>query len=401
MAIVALTNENRVVLVRQYRTAAKRALLEVPAGLVQKGETPAQAAKRELEEETGYSAKKIKKILDGFASPGYSTEVIQYFLAKGLIKRSQRTDEDELIDVKLHKISDCFKMIKEGKIRDNKTIIGIMIAERESYAKDLSQFEKFLKDRNIAEIGRIDSGVIQAYLGELARAGLSPSSRARKLATIKTFSKFLLREGYAKIDPTGEISLPKIPKRLPKALSFGEAIRLVEFPGGKKKIGLRDRAIMETLYATGLRASELVSLNLTDVNLNVGFVKCLGKGKKERIVPIGEIASDFIKKYIDVFRPKLIRGETSALFLDRAGRRLTRQGLWYIFNKYVKEAGVRSGTSPHTLRHSFATHLLEKGADLRSVQEMLGHSDISTTEIYTSVSRERLRREYSKAHPRA
>lgn len=271
----------------------------------------------------------------------------------------------------------------------------------ESYAKDLSQFEKFLKELAIAEIRGIDSKVIQRFLEKLSSLKLSPSSKSRKLATLKTFSKFLVREGYASVDPTAEMRLPKSAKKLPKALSFGEALRLVEYPKRRKPIGIRDRAIMETLYATGLRASELISLNLTDVNLDVGFVKCFGKGRKERIVPLGEIAGEAIKKYIEGARPKLIRGETSTLFLDRSGKRLTRQGLWYIVNKYVRQAGVKSGTSPHTLRHSFATHLLEKGADLRSVQEMLGHANISTTEIYTSVSRERLKRVYSKAHPRA
>ena len=271
----------------------------------------------------------------------------------------------------------------------------------ESYARDLLQFEAFLKGLGIAEIRRIDSKVIQRFLEKLSILKLSPSSRSRKLATLKAFSKFLVREGYNFVDPTAEMRLPKSARKLPKALSFGEALRLVEYPKRRKPIGIRDRAIMETLYATGLRASELISLNIPDVNLDVGFVKCFGKGRKERIVPLGEIAGESIKKYIEGARPKLIHGETSALFLDRSGERFTRQGLWYIVNKYVRQAGIKSGTSPHTLRHSFATHLLEKGADLRSVQEMLGHANISTTEIYTSVSRERLKRVYSKAHPRA
>ncbi len=268
-----------------------------------------------------------------------------------------------------------------------------------SYSRDLKQLSDHLKLTE-PDLGKLSRKSITQFVSHLARKGYSSTSIMRKLAAIKAFAHFLLREGYIKADPTGDIKLPKIPKRLPKALSMGEAIKLVEVKKNDK-IGIRDRAILELLYATGMRAGELVGLNVENINLDVGFVRCFGKGKKERIIPLGEEASNAIQKYLSTSRPKLLKKEGDSLFLDKGGRRLTRQGLWFIVKNYVRDLGIRAGTSPHTLRHSFATHLLEKGADLRSVQEMLGHSSISTTEIYTSVSRERLKKIYSKAHPRA
>ncbi|MFH1542715.1 MAG: tyrosine-type recombinase/integrase, partial [bacterium] len=198
------------------------------------------------------------------------------------------------------------------------------------------------------------------------------------------------------------IRLPKKAKRLPKALSISETIKLIAAPKETDPLSLRNTALLELLYASGLRASEVVGININDINLEVSFVRCLGKGSKERIVPINKLTLTAIKNYLDKGRPKLPKTkEDKALFLDKNGERLSRQGLWLAVKKYVKMAGVKGRTSPHTLRHSFATHLLEKGADLRSVQEMLGHADIATTQIYTSVSRERLKKMYKKAHPRA
>ena len=188
---------------------------------------------------------------------------------------------------------------------------------------------------------------------------------------------------------------------MPKSLSISETIKLIAAPRAKDKHSIRDVALLEVLYATGMRASEVVNLNVADVNLDVSFIKCFGKGSKERIVPINKATLKALKEYLEKSRSKFPGKEEDALFLDKNGQRLTRQGLWLIIKKYVKSTGVKSKTSPHTLRHSFATHLLEKGADLRSVQEMLGHADIATTQIYTSVSRERLKRMYKKAHPRA
>ena len=261
-----------------------------------------------------------------------------------------------------------------------------------SYKRDLEKFSKY----------DLSNNGISSFLKDMNKRGMSATTISRALACLKSFCKFLIIEGHIKDDPTRDLSFPKTGSRLPKALGMGEASALVDSPDRKDKISLRDKAILETLYGTGMRASELVGLNLNHVNFDSGFVKCFGKGSKERIVPIGGSAVKSIQAYIRSSRPRLLKKRSSdALFLDRAGKRLTRQGLWFIVKKLVKASGVKPSTSPHTLRHSFATHLLEKGADLRSVQEMLGHANIATTQIYTNVSKERLKRVYKDAHPRA
>jgi integrase/recombinase XerD len=262
-----------------------------------------------------------------------------------------------------------------------------------AYKRDLVHFDKHLTQMNISSIDDITRPVVSSFVTALVGMGLDASSIERHVAAVKSFFAYLVREGKVKVNPTSDVRLPKKSKRLPKALTMNEAKNLVECPKSKK-----DRAIMELLYATGIRATELVGLTLNDVNLEVGFIKCFGKGGKERIVPMGESAIAAIKGYLKEGRPK---SANNILFLDRLGKQLTRQGLWFIVKKYVRSSGVRASASPHTLRHSFATHLLEGGADLRCVQEMLGHSDISTTQVYTSVSRERLKKIYHSAHPRA
>lgn len=267
-----------------------------------------------------------------------------------------------------------------------------------SYEKDLDQFLKFAK---IKEPKDAEREVIKNFLEHLYDEGFSVSSTERKLACLKSFFHYLVREEVVEADPTSDIKLPKKAKRLPKALSISETIKLISAPRKKDHISLRDAALLELLYATGMRASEAANLNVSDINLSVSFVKCFGKGSRERIVPINKLTLQAIKEYLENGRPKFPKKDKEALFVDKNGERLSRQGLWLTIKKYVKMTGVKGKTSPHTLRHSFATHLLEKGADLRSVQEMLGHADISTTQIYTSVSRERLKRMYSKAHPRA
>lgn len=267
-----------------------------------------------------------------------------------------------------------------------------------SYQRDLSQFQKFSR---VEDPRKVDRETVKNFLEHLYDNGFSVSSTERKLACLKSFFHYLLREDKITVDPTSDIKLPKKAKRLPKALSISETIKLISAPREKNYIALRNAALLELLYASGMRASETVGLNTSDINFEVAFVKCLGKGSKERIVPINKITLKAIKEYLDKGRPEFPQHDKEALFLDKNGKRLTRQGLWLVIKKYVKMTGVKEKTSPHTLRHSFATHLLEKGADLRSVQEMLGHADISTTQIYTSVSRERLKRMYNKAHPRA
>ncbi len=268
----------------------------------------------------------------------------------------------------------------------------------EAYQHDLAQFSKFAKGKSIESV---DREVIKKYIDFMNDQGYSVASIERKMACLKSFFHYLLGEGKVKEDPTLDFSLPKKAKRLPKALSMSETVRLLMAARGKKPMLLRDAALLELLYATGMRASEVIGLNIADINFSVSFVRCFGKGSKERVVPVGRAALNAIKEYLEKGRPEFPQKDKEALFVDKNGRRLSRQGLWDMVKRYVKTAGVKEKTSPHTLRHSFATHLLEKGADLRSVQEMLGHSDISTTQIYTSVSRERLKKMYLKAHPRA
>ena len=267
-----------------------------------------------------------------------------------------------------------------------------------SYTCDLKQFKKFAGK---TDLDKTDREIIKRYLEYLSDKGYSVPSIERKLACLKSFFHYLQREGKVTKDPTEDFRLPKKAKRLPKSLSISETIKLIAAPREKNFIALRDAALMELLYASGMRASEVAALNVSDINLAVAFAKCFGKGSKERIVPINKTALAAIKTYLEKGRPNFPKHNDTALFLDKNGKRLSRQGIWLVIKKYVKSTGVKGKTSPHTLRHSFATHLLEKGADLRSVQEMLGHADIATTQIYTSVSRERLKRMYLKAHPRA
>ncbi len=285
-----------------------------------------------------------------------------------------------------------------------KDFIGYLQIERgyskntiASYELDLKQFQRFAGDK---DPGAIERETIKKYIDRL-RESFSVPSLERKMACLKSFYKYLAGEGKVKEDPTANFQLPKKAKRLPKALNMTETVKLLNATRGSDHIIMRDAAILELLYASGLRASEVVGLNINDVNFEAAFVRCFGKGSKERVVPVGQVAISAVKNYLEKARPQFPVINKEALFLDKNGKRLTRQGLWGKLKKYVNEAGVKEKTSPHTLRHSFATHLLEKGADLRSVQEMLGHADIATTQIYTSVSRERLKKMYAKAHPRA
>jgi integrase/recombinase XerD len=280
---------------------------------------------------------------------------------------------------------------------------GYALNTLSSYKRDLRQFSDFLAQRKITELKRINRSILSLYLLELKDKDFKTSSIGRKLACLKSFFHFLLGEGMIEHDPAEHIPLPKLGLRLPKSMTTAEVFTLLESPSDNNIYGTRDRAMLETLYASGMRATELIRLNVADIDLSVEFIRCFGKGGKERIVPLGKKALAALQKYLNFSRPKLARrkNEDQALFLDKFGKRLTRQGLWYLIKKYVKNANLRAAVSPHTLRHSFATHLLEGGADLRSVQEMLGHADIGTTQIYTSVSRERLKKVYNKSHPRA
>jgi integrase/recombinase XerD len=271
----------------------------------------------------------------------------------------------------------------------------------ESYSSDLSRYLNFLKKKRIHAITDADAPVILKHLISLRNSGLGAKSRARHLVTIRGFYKFLIEEKVIENDPTRIIDLPKSVLRLPDVLSFEEVKSLIDTPDINKPTGARDAGMIELLYAAGLRVSELVNLKLQDVNLEACFVRVFGKGSKERVVPIGLYAKEKIDYYIKTFRPKLLKNVASPyLFVARAGKPMTRQGFWKLLKKYGQKAGISRKIKPHSLRHSFASHLLEGGADLRSVQIMLGHVDISTTQIYTHVAREHLKKIHEKFHPR-
>ena len=265
-----------------------------------------------------------------------------------------------------------------------------------NYSVDLKSLSEFLKEEPIEKVDYVS---LRRYLAHVKEQNLSKVSIARKIASIRSFFKFLFREGIIKNNPASSLSTPKRDKHLPKFLDEKEIVLLLESPGREDKAGLRDRAILETLYSTGIRVSELVGLNMDHIDQIGGIIKVFGKGKKERIVPIGERALQAIRDYLKARRP--VAKDTKALFFNKNGGRLTDRSIRRIINKYITKASIQQKISPHTLRHSFATHMLDHGADLRSVQELLGHANLSSTQIYTHITTERLKSAYTKAHPRA
>ena len=278
---------------------------------------------------------------------------------------------------------------------------GLADATIESYSGDLRQFAQFLKSCKICQIIESDTTAIIKYLILLRKEGLSARSRARHLVTLRGFFKFLIQEKVLKKDPTRIVDLPKTGIKLPDVLSIEEIIMILNTPDTCKPKGARDAAMIELLYAAGLRVSELIHVKLQDVNLEVGFVRTFGKGAKERIVPIGSQAREKITDYVTHARSVLLKNHVSQfLFVARAGKPMTRQGFWKLIKKYAVLAGISKTITPHSFRHSFASHLLEGGADLRAVQMMLGHVDISTTQIYTHVARDHLKKLHEQFHPR-
>ncbi|WP_270179131.1 site-specific tyrosine recombinase XerD [Alkalihalobacillus sp. CinArs1] len=273
----------------------------------------------------------------------------------------------------------------------------------DAYRRDLAQYIKHLTEQesltSLQDVRRVH---IVNYLYELKDNGRASTTIARNIASIRSFHQFLLREKETDQDPSVHIETPKAERKLPKILSTSEVEQLLEAPDHSTPFGKRDRAMLEVLYATGLRVSELVDLNLEDIHLTMGFIRTIGKGNKERIVPLGKMARDALQLYLDEGRSALLkRKKSDALFLNHHGERLSRQGFWKILKKLALHSNIVKPLTPHTLRHSFATHLLENGADLRAVQELLGHADISTTQIYTHVTKARLKDIYSTYHPRA
>lgn len=275
---------------------------------------------------------------------------------------------------------------------------GLSANSLEAYATDLSRFIAFLGDTASLP----DTPQLRLYLDSLYQTGLSSRSVARHLTTLRNFYGFLLREGVMDVDPTEHLRTPRQWQTIPKFLNLQEIEKLIEAPDTSRPTGLRDRAMLELLYATGLRVSELCRLGVSDLHADLGFVRTTGKGNKQRLVPVGKEALRAAEAYLQNGRGTLLKGRTSRyLFITARGGCLTRQGFWKLLAGYGRKAGIFHGLTPHVLRHSFATHLLEGGADLRSVQVMLGHADISTTQIYTHVMRSRLRDTVEKHHPRA
>ncbi len=270
-----------------------------------------------------------------------------------------------------------------------------------SYRRDLNKYIKYLEQNNITSFAKTKRNNITNFMLYLKDKGLNSNSISRTLVAIKMLYRFLVNERYLKEDVTGVIGLPKLWRRLPEVLTPEEVEDLLRSPNLKTKKGVRDKAALELIYATGMRVSEIANLKLNDLNLDMGFVKCTGKGEKERIIPLGIYASRALSRYLKKLRPRLLKQkDQSFLFLSRLGKKISRQTFWKVIKIYAKKARIRKEISPHTLRHSFATHLLERGADLRTVQEMLGHSDISTTQIYTHINKERLKQIHRKFHPR-
>ena len=270
-----------------------------------------------------------------------------------------------------------------------------------AYRRDLDDFHRFLHARRLT-IARVTADHVVSWLEGLRARGLAPSSIARRLSALRGFYRHLVREGELQRDPTEHLDTPRATRPLPRALSIDSTRSLVEAPDTRRPAGVRDRAILELLYATGMRASECLGLGLEDLNLSAGYVICTGKGGKQRLVPVGDEAIEWVRRYLRDVRPRdSRRRDAGRLFVNPRGGALSRQSLWTIVRRAATAAGLKRRVSPHVLRHSFASHLLEGGADLRSVQAMLGHADISTTQIYTHLPTSAIQRMYREFHPRA
>ena len=278
---------------------------------------------------------------------------------------------------------------------------GLSVNTIVSYREDLKSYADFLQERQIDAISKITKNDITNFMFFQKDKGLAANSIARRLAAIRMFHRFLARERISRNDPSSLIDSPKLGKKIPDALSFSEVEALLAQPNIRDKQGIRDKAILEIFYATGMRVSEATNLKLSNVNLDVGFLRCIGKGNKERVIPLGKKAIASIHRYLQAARPELLKdNKCDLLFLNRSGKRISRQSIWKIIKKYARQARIKKPVWPHILRHSFATHLLERGADLRSVQEMLGHANISTTQIYTHINKDRLKTIHKMFHPR-
>jgi integrase/recombinase XerD len=271
----------------------------------------------------------------------------------------------------------------------------------QSYKRDIEQYITYLRDINLQNISNTNKTTVITYLLHLQKKGRAMSTISRNLASIRSLYQYMSKNKMIDQDPTVELDSPKVEKKLPQILSTHEVELLLDQPKCVDLKGFRDKAMLELLYATGIRVSELINLNLTDINMDMGFIKC-NKGFRERMIPIGSIAVTALQEYLNKSRGLLIqKPDEKALFVNINGKRLTRQGFWKIIKQYKNQAKISKDITPHTLRHSFAAHLLENGADLRSIQEMLGHSDISSTQIYAQITKNKIKEVYKKTHPRA
>lgn len=271
----------------------------------------------------------------------------------------------------------------------------------DSYERDLKKLEHYLSEQGIGNVTQVNATNLNSYILYLEKEGKKPSTISRSIASMKAFFQYLQKQGTIKEELTEELKSPKIEKKVPSILSTEEVERLLEQTRGNTPKELRDCAMLELLYATGIRVSELTGLNVEDVNLTVGFIRCTSRNK-ERVIPLYATAVKALRQYMEIIRPRLVLdSDEPALFVNMNGERMTRQGFWKIIKYYQEKAEINKDITPHTLRHSFAVHLLENGADLRSIQEMLGHADISSTQIYTRVIQKQLKDVYNKAHPRA
>lgn len=291
-------------------------------------------------------------------------------------------------------INDFIKYLSVDRELSNNTI--------ESYSRDLNQFESYLENNKINDIYNINKTIILTYLMNLQKIGKSTSTVSRNLASLRSFYQYLLNEGSIKKDPTVNLKSPKSERKLPNILTTAEIEILLVQPDLSTAKGVRDKAMLELLYAAGIRVSEIISLELSDINLDMGYIVCSKDLVNERIVPIGKISVDILKLYKEKYRTEYVKDiDNSFLFLNYYGKKLSRQGFWKILKSYANKANIDKKITPHTIRHSFAVHLLQNGADLKSVQEMLGHSDISTTQVYVQIKDNKIKEVYKKAHPRA
>ena len=279
---------------------------------------------------------------------------------------------------------------------------GLSLNTRKSYERDLAQYLHFLEEKKITAWQDVDRFIVISYLEKMHDEKKAPATVTRMITSLRRFHQFLRQERITDHDPMQHIDTPKKAQKLPSTLSLKEVERLIEAPDTTKNLGIRDRAILEVMYATGMRVSELIGLKLSDLHLSLGLVQTIGKGDKERIIPLGDYAIQWLERYLDEVRPLLVKDANEVqVFVNNHGSGLSRQGIWKNLKQLVRDAGITKEVTPHTLRHSFATHLLENGADLRTVQELLGHADISTTQIYTHITKKRMTDVYKQHFPRA